>query len=403
MELNASAWQLITSALVLLVGAAVAVAVGRRLECSSGRSLALYGWHTLFCVFYCLYALRYGADALGYYRNSFVLEGPFAPGTTGVRYLTSLMTQGLGLSLIGTFLVYNVFGSIGLLAFDGCLRVATRDKAAYIRRLATLIVFLPSVSFWSSAIGKDAPAFMAVGLALWASLDLGRRPLLMAFAVALMLLVRPHMAGLMVMGLTVAPLLDPKTTPGKKLLLGTVAAAVAAAMVPFALHYAGVGDNVSADSLKSYVESRQAQNMAGGGSVDIASMSLPMQLFTYLFRPLLIEARSPFALAAAIDNLILLYLFAAGGYAILQNPARKQRENRVFLWSYALMAWLVLSMTTANLGIALRQKWMFAPMLIFLLLSAIGRPRQAQLEPGMTPVMKIYQTYGLLPGQRRRP
>jgi len=36
---------------------------------------------------------------------------------------------------------------------------------------------------------------------------------------------------------------------------------------------------------------------------------------------------------------------------------------------------VVLAMTTANLGIAIRQKWMFAPMLIFLLISLVGKNR----------------------------
>jgi hypothetical protein len=46
------------------------------------------------------------------------------------------------------------------------------------------------------------------------------------------------------------------------------------------------------------------------------------------------------------------------------------------MWVYVFGSWLILAMTTANMGIALRQKWMFAPMLIFLLISVIGRRRQ---------------------------
>ena len=46
-------------------------------------------------------------------------------------------------------------------------------------------------------------------------------------------------------------------------------------------------------------------------------------------------------------------------------------------------------MTTANLGIAARQKWMFTPVLIYLLMSVMGRPRQtatdAESSGGSTP------------------
>ena len=48
-------------------------------------------------------------------------------------------------------------------------------------------------------------------------------------------------------------------------------------------------------------------------------------------------------------------------------------ESRIFMWSYSLISWLILAMTTANMGIALRQKWMFAPFLIFLLISIIAK------------------------------
>ncbi|MFD1691121.1 hypothetical protein ACFSHR_04850 [Azotobacter chroococcum] len=264
-------------------------------------------------------------------------------------------------------------------------------------------MFLPSVSFWSAGIGKDALSFLATGLALWAALDLQRRIPLIAIAIAIMLLVRPHMAGMLIMGVSLALLLHPGTSLARRVLLGSVALAVAAALVPFGLEYAGVS-SPDTEALMSYVEGRQGQNMQGGGAVDISSMSLPMQLFTYLFRPLPFEANSIFALAAAVDNMILLYLFVMGGRAMLRHPGRRYQENRLFLWSYALIAWLMLGMTTANLGIALRQKWMFTPMLILLLLSALGTVRQQvrPTSPPLTPVMQIYQRYGIRPGQQRR-
>lgn len=379
MELFSSAWHLISALLIFLGGGAISILAGQNFSINATRSLTLYCWHTLLCMVYCWYVLTYGGDALNYFRHAQMDGLEFDFGTAGVNYLTALLVQGLGLSLLGTFLAFNIFGCIGLQAFDACLRIATQDKVLNIQRLATLIVFLPSVSFWSSGIGKDALSFMAAGLALWAALDLSRRAVLLAFTVAVMMMVRPHMAGMMVMGLTLAALLDPKASFGKKLVLGGIAATVAATLLPFALKYAGVGETVSTEALSSYIEKRQGYNMEGGGGVDIANMILPLQLFTYMFRPILFEARTIFALAAAIDNLILLYLFVVGGRLMWKRARSGLGENRVFMWTYALLAWLVLSLTTANLGIALRQKWMFAPMLIFLFISVIGRQ---QNQPG---------------------
>lgn len=380
MDLASSPLQIISAILVFLLGALMAPVIGRRFQASRGRSLAIYLWHTLFCLTYGWYAQTYGGDAIGYYREALQGGIEFDVGTAGVHYLTMLVVQFFGLSFLGTFLFYNILGSIGLLAFDACLRSATQDKTRNTRRLATLIIFLPSVSFWSSAIGKDALSFMATGLALWAALELNRRTVLMGIAVAVMLLVRPHMAGMMMMALTIAVLVQRKASPMRKLLLGAVAAAAAAVMVPFALQYAGVGESNDAEALMSYVESRQASNMEGGSSVDIAAMSLPMKLFTYLFRPVIFEARSIFSLAAAVDNLILLYLFVMGGRVLFRSRKAVYWGSRTFLWTYSLLAWLILALTTANLGIAMRQKWMFAPMLIFLFISAIGRARVLPVE-----------------------
>lgn len=337
------------------------------------RGLLLYVWHTLFCFAYLFYAQAFGADALMYYSVALTGRFDFIFGTSFVIAITSLLVQGLGFGIVSCFLFFNILGSIGLLAFDGALKQAVQYKSTSIKRLATLIVFLPSVSFWSSGIGKDAISFLATGLALWAALQLNKRVFLMLSAVFLMLIVRPHMAGMMIIALAMSVMFDKTSSPLKRISLGTIAIISAAAMIPFALEYAGVSDTSSSEGLMDYVETRQSYNMEGGGGVDIANMNLLMQLFTYMFRPIIFEARSVTALAAAFDNLILLYLFVAGFYSLIKKKSQKFTENRKFMWVYVILAWIVLAMTTANLGIAVRQKWMFAPMLIFLLISLVGK------------------------------
>lgn len=370
-----SSWSTISALIVFLLGFVIIARMSSYFGLKNKRGLALYLWHTLFCFAYLFYAQAYGADALMYYNTSLIGRFDFKFGTSFVIAITSGLVQGLGFGLVACFLFFNILGSIGLLAFDGALKQATQYKSKFFKRLATIIVFLPSVSFWSAAIGKDAISFMAMGLALWAAMQLNKRILLMIVAIVTMLIVRPHMAGMMIIALAMSVMFDKKSSPLKRISLGILAIAGAAAMVPFALQYAGVSDPSSSEAVMDYVEKRQSYNMEGGGGVDIANMSLPMQLFTYMFRPIVFEARSITALAAAIDNLILLYLFIVGFYALIKKKRREFTENRKFMWVYVILAWVVLAMTTANLGIAIRQKWMFAPMLIFLLISLAGKNR----------------------------
>jgi hypothetical protein len=381
-DLDSTPLQLVLAFFIFIAGLVLAVAVKGYFRAPLSRSVSLYLWHSLFCVIYLAYVLNYGGDASGYFRMSLHPDIDFAFGTYGVCFVVSFLSQGMGLSFLGCSLVFQLFGFIGLLAFDAALREVTWDKSRNIRLLATLIVFLPSVSFWSSGLGKDALSFCAMGLALWAALRLKQRWWLLTIAVLLMLLVRPHMAGMLGLGLAGSFVLQRGIPLPQRVVLGGIALSAALFLVPLGLNYAGVGEDAGAEDVMQYIEGRQGHNLKGGGAVDISSMSPPVQMFTYLFRPTLIEVRNLFSLAAAVDNTILLFLFIAGWWELVRKslPAHLLAHNRMFLWIYSLGAWLILAMTTANLGIALRQKWMFAPMLIFLLISVIGRSR-LPIEP----------------------
>jgi len=376
-DLSSTPLQLILALVVFLFGILVCILVGKFFKTRASRALGLYFWHTLFCLIYFLYVTTFGGDATGYYHWSLVSDPEFRFGTIAVRIMTSFFSQGLGLSLLGCSLVFQIFGYIGLLGFDASLREVTLNKSKNIRLLSALIILLPSISFWSSGLGKDSLSFCAMGLALWAALSLKNRWWLLVVAMLIMLLVRPHMAGMLGLGLAGSFVFQRGIPLPQRVVLGGIALAAAVFLVPFGLNYAGVGENAGAEDVMQYIEGRQGYNLKGGGAVDISSMSPPVQMFTYLFRPSLIEVRNVFSLAAALDNTILLFLFIAGGWALIKKPlpAHLLAHNRMFLWIYSLGAWLILAMTTANLGIALRQKWMFAPMLIFLLISVIGRPR----------------------------
>lgn len=369
--------QLFLSVSIFIGGFGLALSVRKYFGASAARASMIYLWHTLFCFVYMVYIIKNGGDALAYYRIGVSSDVSFSLGTNAVRYIVFLLTQVFGLSFLGCSLFFHIFGFIGLLAFDAALREVTWYKSRSIRLSATLIVFLPSVSFWSAGLGKDSISFLSVGLALWAALDMRRRWHLIVISVLAMLLVRPHMAGLLGIGLAGSYVFQRGVPITQRFLLGAVALAASAVLVPLGLNYAGLGDQAGADDLIEYVENRQGMNLGGGSSVDIASMNIFMKLFTYMFRPMFVDADGVAGLAASLDNIILLIFFIVGGWAVIKNrlPVRLNEHNRMFLWIYSGVAWVTLALVTANLGIALRQKWMFVPMLVFLLISVIGRSR----------------------------
>lgn len=213
---------------------------------------------------YYFYVLKNGGDALFYYKTA-LLENiqPTRPGSNAVNFIAYLFVQTFNLSFLGTFLLYNIFGSIGLLLFNASLKTGLKYHPKRTNYLATLIIFLPSVSFWSSALGKDSLSFLAASLALWAALDLSKRNKLMLLAIGIMFIVRPHIAGAMILALSTSIIFDKTASLSKKAIIATFSILTALAIIPFALDYAGVAEEVDSTAIVEYIEKRQSYNMAG--------------------------------------------------------------------------------------------------------------------------------------------
>lgn len=371
-----SAWQLISATLVFLCGLVLALWLGKGFAVGQRRAVFLYLWHTAFCVVYFLYSLSNVADAKGYYFAS--LEPGVAPalGTRGIEFFASFFSQGAGFSYGGLFLVFNLFGFVGMLAFWSALQQVIPSRGRVMQFLAFSIILLPGLSFWSSAIGKDALSFMAAGLATWAALKLGQRYTVMSIAVLVMLWVRPHMAGVMLGSLALTMIFVWRGAFFKRLALGLLVLPTAVWSMGLALNYVGLDEGQGVGDVVEYIESRQDHNLGGGSSVDIASISVPVRLFTYLFRPLFFDAPGLFGILISFENLFLATVF-------LWALTARRRGRVLGISRFALMfyivfgftSWVLLANTTANLGIALRQKWMFLPMLLMVSLAVIASAR----------------------------
>ena len=366
-------WQVTAPFLVFLLGLFAVISLSRRFGSKDKRTLLLYFWHTLFTYVYYWFTINVGADASVYYAKALRGNVIFEPGTNFIVYLVSILTNYLHLNMMGCFLVFNLIGSLGLIILDSIIQPLVRNQQKSLRIIATLVIFLPSISFWSSGIGKDGISFLGAVLALWSALELKKRMGSMSIAILMMFLVRPHIAGIMIIALAVSLFFDKKVNIIMKLVLAFVTIGISAFLIPYALNYAGVNAGNSPDDIVSYIESREDVYKDTDSGITLSELSFPMKLFTYMFRPLIFEARSITQIFSALDNLILLYLFIFGGYKLIKKKNITSQENRKFMWSYVIIAWVILALTTGNLGIAVRQKVMVLPFLLFILISVMPK------------------------------
>lgn len=369
LEFADNAWHVFVGSLLFSAGFTIVLAQKRVFAVPVKRATTLYLWHSFFCLFYFWYSLNNIADSTQYYLVSLDYEAGFWFGTAGMYFIVSILSQGLNFSYGNAFLVFNIFGYIGLLAFASALQTVTVNSRRNIRTLSVLFLYLPGLSFWSSAIGKDALTFMAAGLVTWAALDIGRRMPAIVLVTGLFLLSRPHMAGILLISFCFALLVSSNFGILKKLALLAITIPLSIVGVQFGLSYAGLGDASSFSDINDYFEARQGYNLGGGSSVDIAGMSIPMRLFTYMFRPLLFDANGLLGLVVSVENLTLLMLFITALFRKKRTPSDLGSFAFMFYLIFAMTSWFVLANTTANLGIAIRQKTMFVPMLVVLFFS----------------------------------
>ncbi len=362
--------------IIFLLGLFLSLGLAQVLRVNVSRAFALYLWHSLFCLIYFYYTSTGYNDAVAYFLAASAGECELYPGTKAIRAFTCVLVAA-NFTLATCFALFNIFGAIGLLFFDAALGHIKYSKALdrWTSLFIRLVPFLPSISFWSAALGKDALSFLSVSVMLWSVIRLNRRKYMFAAATVLMLVVRPHIASLVVLSLAVSAIFNRGVGGAQRVGIAILALIVAAALIPFALDYAGVGRQADIETLASYVQAKQSLNMGGGSSVDIASMTLPLQMFSYMFRPLPFEAHSVVAFLGSLDNCFLLVLTLFG---LRSKHLLARHDGRAFMWIYALGTLIVLSLVTANLGIAIRQKWMFLPMFIYLFLSGTSRLRRTR-------------------------
>jgi hypothetical protein len=380
---------------MFLVGLALLPWICRVFGVTKRHGITLYVWHSLFCVIYILYSMDNPADSIRYFISSIIWDKPPKLGTSFVIFFNSFFTQGLGLSYGGSFFVYNILGSIGLIAFSAALREAFIGKSRTVRRAISFLPFLPGFSFWSTAIGKDSIAFLSVGLICWAAANPYRRFPAILICIVTLAAVRPHMAGFLMIALALAFTLNNQGSLWIKLLIISLVLPAAASLVALSLRYVGLQE---IHGIINYVETRQSYNTQGGSSVDIANASVQMRLFIYLFRPIFFDAVGAFGLIVSFENLLFLGLVIGTLFGMIKRNSSLTRFQRVFFFIYVTLSWLVLANTTANLGIAIRQKTMFTPMLLMLMLSYLPNG-QAILR--RTPILVSSSTLRLDASGRR--
>jgi hypothetical protein len=301
--------------------------------------------------------------------------------TNLINNICGFIMLATGDTLPGLFVLFTLAALWGGYFFYRafCIAFPAGDIALY-----TILVFLlPSNLFWSGAIGKDALAQLFIGLTAFGyakvchRLEL-RAILTCAIGIAGMLAVRPHIAAMLAVAVTL-PFVIGRSRGGArnlaaKIVLIPLLVAISLLVISQAGEFVGLETADSQSSVNTV--DRLTKSTQIGGSAFNSGQSLSVRAAQspfLLFRPFPWEVSSSMSAVASVEALGLLW-FAWKRRLGLIAAFRGWREPFVaFILTYSFIFSIAFAAATSNFGILVRERIMMMPLALMLFCARLDR------------------------------
>lgn len=344
---------------------------------------SMFFFHLLMTFAYYLYATFNSSDSHFYYVklvNKIYGDGWFnyyATSTGFIEFLGYPFVQFLNFSYEAVMLVFSFMGFVGCVYFYIFYKENIKFKHTIFGfDMIKVIFLLPNLHFWSSSFGKGSVIFMGLGLFFFGLTKVRSRWIICCIAGVIIYHVRPHIMFVILVSSAIGFVFTTKGVSMAVRLSFLVTVGVA-----FFFIYKDVLSmvDITEDQLTSGnvdFSGRAKELSKANSSVNINSYSLPLKLFTFLYRPLFVDAPGALGLIVSFENaaylLITLKIFSIAGlrYLLTSN----------FMVKTALFSFLTVSIALAqvsgNLGLAMRQKSQVMILLLFVIISFMDMLKQ---------------------------
>ncbi|CAH0998973.1 hypothetical protein LEM8419_00268 [Neolewinella maritima] len=352
----------------------------KRYEAKLRHSKALlngvFVFHLLLFVVYYLYASSSGSDSFRYYKDvSTLYYGEnwfdyYGVSTPFIKFLAFPFVQGLNFSYEAIMLLFSFLGFIGIFYFYLFFveRTTFRHRLFGIDFIVVLML-LPNMHFWSVSLGKGSVILFGMGLLFYALNDIGRRLILLAVGGLIVFHVRAHVLLIVLAAAVIASIFSSKGIKGwQKALIVTVALGAIVPVLGTFLAVAGL-EEADTEAVEDWQDHRGSDLSNATSGVDITNYSQPMKIFSFLFRPLFVDAPNALGLIVSFENLFYLLLFLK----CLTPSFVRYLGKSPWIVKVALIVFIGVSVALAqisgNSGIAIRQKSQVMYLFLFVFLA----------------------------------
>ena len=340
----------ITGAIVLIP---IYFFIIRGLNLKFTTAIFIYFYRAIFSIALILYANNNPADAKMYLRGN--EENIGLVGSGFVLNIIDLSTNYLNIKGYALYSLFGLLGAIGCCYLYCAIKKCDIRGVNKINNISVLFCFLPSLTFWTLAPGKDVICFLAITYALYSYIHLKdnnfKLNLKIIFSTLILLIVRPHVGASLIIGYILFYIFQIKKKKNlylRLIILSTITL-VFFSMIPFLQTFGSIDIFNPADSI-ILLEERFSQT-----AIDRANMNYVSRVIFFLFSPLPTIKFSILYLAEYINTIFIMYFL----FTLLKDKKsyRNISSNPFFLYSIILL--LILSLIIYNPGLAARQKWMF--------------------------------------------
>jgi len=340
-------------------------------------------------------------------------------GTGAAKYITGIVYAIFGTSRVTGFMVFGWLSFLGLLALARAFRTGVPNGDS--RRYLIAVLFLPSLLYWPSIIGKDAPMMLGIGLAAYGIACLFRTRsgglLPLAGGLAIILVIRPHVALIMFVGLVFAVLV--RKAPARNFaapvfrILGVVALiALGLFLMSRSASYLDQNLKTTSGSITDQLDATQQRtsDVEAGSSfspvVVRTPIDIPLAFVTVMFRPFPFEAKNIASLMTATEGMLMLGLLVLSRRRLRSIPRMIRNTPYVAFSIGYLFAFTIAFSRFANFGILARQRAQALPFLLVF----IALPRFQDLVAESAPASEVVEaapepapsTRSAMTGTRRR-
>ena len=326
-------------------------------------------YHISYTFFIIPYAEKFAHDgnsiyafAKGHPNSPLEIKFQIIKGSEFLGFILIPFARIMDLSILNLSLIFSFISTTALIYFfDMVCKINTRNKLNML--IALLIIFLPSLNFFTSGITKECLSITIFVYILWIIVNnkFFEKKIFVLFLLIFLILLRPYMGSILFILLSTSLILSKKSIFSN---LKFFKFPFFIIVLTFAIFFLSLNIKfytfVDLEQMSNFILNRQRLTMTGY-YYDITNTSFFLRPFIYIFGPLVTISNSIFEISLVLENLILFFAFCLIFFSIYRNKIIIPKISLEFyiMIIFSLIMILLLSNITANFGIIARSKYNF--------------------------------------------